>query len=530
MKNKPSILIIDDEICVCSSCDRLFSQAGYMVDTNINPDKGFHQALLNPYDAIILDLKLGDKDGIQLLSDIRMKKPDIPVVIITGYPTPESKRMSKKLGVSDYILKPFNPEEILESVKKITFKELISSIEKTTVHKKADIGSRYYFYHTSWFRSLSDDLVQAGGHLTELSDAGVEYVTMPDVGHIVHRGLPLAEVSLTNKTKRIIPSAVNGKIMAINTKLLEQPYLLEKNVNKINWIAKVQTENLDQDLRLCDTREILFLGKKNIKENDYCKKFTNLGYVTRNINSVEEVLDILAKGEIRVVGINATSFSNQGPEYVKRINLEFPDAKITAFNEPNSLYETQYRRNRLFYYGIDPVSNSEIADVLYCIFDNKKREGSLKTDRLSFLPNSISKIQVMNRFNKKVTLFAFNDVLQNNEGIGYLLINELLGQAYPVEVAHTREKKLLTDLEEIQKITNEKGKSDRIIILQTKDMGKIPGCIEKDVQEYTDRDSASKLLINIMIQPESTLKEEVEFDYQTTIALKDIIKSEMISE
>ena len=54
MKTTPYLLVIDDENHICESCDRIFSQAGYKVDTNISASRGFRQALTNPYDAIIL--------------------------------------------------------------------------------------------------------------------------------------------------------------------------------------------------------------------------------------------------------------------------------------------------------------------------------------------------------------------------------------------------------------------------------------------------------------------------------------------
>ena len=107
MKTSPYILVIDDENHICESCDRIFSNAGYKVDTNINGTNGFRQALTNPYDAIILDLNLVESDGMKLLYGIRRRKPDVPVVIITGYPSEDSRRMSTTLGVVDYITKPF---------------------------------------------------------------------------------------------------------------------------------------------------------------------------------------------------------------------------------------------------------------------------------------------------------------------------------------------------------------------------------------------------------------------------------------
>jgi len=119
MKNQPSILVIDDEPIICNSCHRILSKENYLIDTNIDPQRGLHQALSNHYDVILLDLKMDKMDGMKLLSEFRQKKPDTPVIIITGYPSRKTKEESNKLNVTNYILKPFLPQELLKSVNNI---------------------------------------------------------------------------------------------------------------------------------------------------------------------------------------------------------------------------------------------------------------------------------------------------------------------------------------------------------------------------------------------------------------------------
>ena len=131
MKNQPSILVIDDEPIICKSCHRILSKEKYKIDTNIDPQKGLHQAITNNYDVILLDLKMDKMDGLRLLSEFRQKKPDTPVIIITGYPSRDSKEESNKLNVSNYILKPFLPQEILKSVNNIIGQSVTPLKEKS---------------------------------------------------------------------------------------------------------------------------------------------------------------------------------------------------------------------------------------------------------------------------------------------------------------------------------------------------------------------------------------------------------------
>ena len=530
MNPEPYILVIDDENYICESCDRIFSNAGYRVDTTINATYGFRQALLYPYDAIVLDLNLVESDGMQILRGIRKRKPDVPVMIITGYPSEESRRMSTTLGVIEYITKPFEPADILEPIQKVTAVKAETQRQKIGIQKDEVTDNHYHFYLSSWFCREPNGLIRVGGLLPNLSDNSVKSVKLPDVGNLIYRGLPLAEVTLSNQTKQIIPSSISGKVTLINNQLREHLSILERNNHKESWIVVVEPNRLEEDLRASETRNILILEDKTIKKNEFFRKFVQKDCITKITSGIENVLKILFEGVFKVLVMDARNFARHGPEYVKRINQEFPDVKIIVFNEPNVNFEKLYRKNNIFYYGVNPISNNEMSDLLHCAFNNEKRKIVLKNPRASrFLPNTISKISITNKYGIKVTLFAYDDILQNNSGSGYLLTKELLDSAFPLEINHRRFPTSIDEASEIQDITKEKEKNDRIIILQSKDRDKIPGSIVKEIEEYKNKNTSSNLLLNIFIQPESGVEKKTEFDDFTTIALTDIIKTEMIS-
>jgi len=530
MKTQPYILVIDDENYICESCNRIFSNAGYKVDTNINASNGFRQALMNPYDAIILDLNLVESDGMKLLYGIRKRKPDVPVVIITGYPSEDTRRMSTTLGVIDYITKPFEPADILDPVQKVLAgqSEMIP-IEETGLDELAG-EPKYQFFLSSWFFQQENGMLRVGGYLTNSMNHMVRSIQLPKVGSHIHRGLPLAEVTLNNDAKHIIPSPVSGKVILVNNLLRDHFYNLEKNIHKKSWIAVVGPNNLENDLKTSETRNILILSDKSSDENEFFKKFIHNGYNTKITNNIDNVMRILSAGVFRAVVLDARNLGDTGPDYVRRINLEFPDVRIIVLNEPDLNFERMYRKHNIFYYGVNPISNNEIIEILHCAFTDDMRKTSLKNPRISrFLPNTISKISITNRYGAKVTILAYNEILQQNHGLGFLLSEELLSMAFPLEIDHARSAKLIEEATEIQHIADEKEKNDRVIVLQTKDLGLIPGSITKDIQEYTNQNASLNLLINISVQPLPDAKKAVEFDANTILALKDIILSEMIS-
>jgi len=106
------ILVVDDEPTVTKSCRRILSQAGYEVDTTQSGHDGMSRALSEQFDLVVTDLKMPDLDGMTLVGALRSQRPHTAVIIITGYGTVTSAVEATKAGVSDYIEKPFTPDQI----------------------------------------------------------------------------------------------------------------------------------------------------------------------------------------------------------------------------------------------------------------------------------------------------------------------------------------------------------------------------------------------------------------------------------
>ena len=116
MFDDPSLLIVDDEEAICEGCRRIFSRQGFHVDESTDAWEGLRLAAKRDYSAVLLDIKMPEMDGFQCLEALHGKNPDIPVIFITGYPSISSAASAIRLGASDYVIKPFTPKEITQSV------------------------------------------------------------------------------------------------------------------------------------------------------------------------------------------------------------------------------------------------------------------------------------------------------------------------------------------------------------------------------------------------------------------------------
>ena len=113
---KTKVLVIDDEKVVLDSVDKILTDEGYDVTTNLSGRDGLQEALNADYDIVLTDIRMPDIGGMRVLRDIKRTKPSLPVVMITGYASVKSSVQAMKLGAADYVEKPFTPDQLIKAV------------------------------------------------------------------------------------------------------------------------------------------------------------------------------------------------------------------------------------------------------------------------------------------------------------------------------------------------------------------------------------------------------------------------------
>ncbi len=112
MKRRTHVLVVDDEKTVCNSCKKILTREGYSVDVALSGKEALNKVKGNGFDVVITDWKMPEIDGLELARRIRKENPNIAVILITGYPSLETSIEAIRSGVSDYVPKPFTPEEL----------------------------------------------------------------------------------------------------------------------------------------------------------------------------------------------------------------------------------------------------------------------------------------------------------------------------------------------------------------------------------------------------------------------------------
>jgi DNA-binding response OmpR family regulator len=116
LNGKGSILIIDDEPAVAEMLRDIFVAQGYAVDGASNGGDAVMLASLSRPDAVILDIKLPDTTGAEVLARLHGLDDSIPVVMLSGSDDEDMARALLKAGAMDYIRKPFQFDQLLQAV------------------------------------------------------------------------------------------------------------------------------------------------------------------------------------------------------------------------------------------------------------------------------------------------------------------------------------------------------------------------------------------------------------------------------
>ncbi len=136
------VLVIDDQQVICDGCCMVLTERGLTADACQTGRQGLEAALQGNYDVVLLDMKLRDMNGMEILETVRKQRPDVYVIVITGYSTVQSAIAAMKLGAFDYLAKPFSDDELILSVERAIEKKRL--VEENMVLRK-ELRGRYGF-------------------------------------------------------------------------------------------------------------------------------------------------------------------------------------------------------------------------------------------------------------------------------------------------------------------------------------------------------------------------------------------------
>jgi len=257
------ILCVDDEDVILDSFRKILVLDGYAVDTVQTGQEALGLVQTHHYDFVFTDLKMPAMDGVEVVKAVKHMRPDIDVIVITGFATVETAVETMKYGATDYVQKPFTEDELLAFVKKtlIRRQDRIAKLLKPSVHvshlPEADRVRRSEFSIPGGVFISSGhcwvQLAQDGSAKIGLDDFAkkllgpVDAIEFPPVGMTVKVGQPLFVVK--QKKRRVqFNSPLSGRVTKTNAQLAEDADALEMTPYQKNWICIVDAEKLDTEV------------------------------------------------------------------------------------------------------------------------------------------------------------------------------------------------------------------------------------------------------------------------------------------
>jgi DNA-binding NtrC family response regulator len=126
LRKEDSILVVDDDPAFCKTLKDIFQLRGFRVETELDPAKVLGHMEKDYKLAVVLDLKIGSANGLDVLKDIRAKYPSKPVVLVTGYGVEMADSIEKgyKIGAYTCLYKPVEIDSLIKTIREISRKKL----------------------------------------------------------------------------------------------------------------------------------------------------------------------------------------------------------------------------------------------------------------------------------------------------------------------------------------------------------------------------------------------------------------------
>jgi DNA-binding NtrC family response regulator len=114
-----TILVVDDDESLCVALSEELGEVGYTVHTRYNADSALLALAQQPYDLLLLDLKMPEKDGYFVLRELQRVSIQIKVIVLTAYADIKNAVDAAKLGANDFIGKPYDFDELLLTIRRV---------------------------------------------------------------------------------------------------------------------------------------------------------------------------------------------------------------------------------------------------------------------------------------------------------------------------------------------------------------------------------------------------------------------------
>lgn len=260
MDKKINILVVDDEQIVLDSVTKHLRKKGYVLHCVLSSQEALDKMKNSEIDIVLTDLMMPDIDGLELMTLVKEDKPNLPVVMITGYATINTALRATQLGAFDYIAKPFSKKELLAVVQRAadlvkatpadsdqlpTAQEAIDLKEKEYLRSFKRIGDQ------SWLVLQEDGIVIMGVERSFLEKVGkIQTVYLPSKGDEIRQGSVYLQVFSSDLRSHNALSPLSGIVIDVNQRVIDDPASTLEDPYEKGWLVHIKPSRFDFEIKL----------------------------------------------------------------------------------------------------------------------------------------------------------------------------------------------------------------------------------------------------------------------------------------
>ncbi len=238
MSYKANVLVVDDEQIICNSCRKILSQEGHNVQVALTGREALKKVEEDKYDVLIADWKMPEIDGMEVLRIVKKNHPDIVLIMITGYPSVPSAVKAMRLGVSNYLPKPFSPEILNEA------------LDKALDERKTQRKDLFHYQNYIWAKLLENGMLRIGvNNLFRERVGDILYVDLPFTRTKVEQERLCIRILASDKQVHKLYAPIRGRVVRTNYEINFNTELINKDPFGKGWIVEIQPSHLQEDLQ-----------------------------------------------------------------------------------------------------------------------------------------------------------------------------------------------------------------------------------------------------------------------------------------
>ena len=415
-----AILIVEDDVAFATMLKSFFEKKDFKVEAAFSAEEAFKKLSLQPFNVILTDVRLPDKDGLEILLEVKAKYKDVQVIMMTNYAEINMAVKAMKNGAFDYVSKPFQPESILQTIENALSQKSVESEKGTSAKSKPRENGKTVANKLSYefVKGVSDAALKLNDYIELVAPTNMSVLIMGESGtgkeqiaKSIHdkskrKGAPFVPVDCGAIPKEIASSEFFGHLKGSFTGAIQDKTGHFEAANG-GTLFLDEIGNLDyglqmQLLRALQERKIKPVGgNTEIKVDIRVVTATNedLAQAVREGKFREDLYHRLNEFSIQVPSLHdrsedlmlfADHFLDEANADLEKEVIGFSDEVIEAFENygwPGNLRELKNTIKRAVLLTQDPIiplkvlpheiASANKMDDSYSFFKNKNEEGLL---------------------------------------------------------------------------------------------------------------------------------------------------------